>query len=387
MRDVDMRPIATIRAAIGALCLIVSGLVYATDETASDVPKTAVPDADVTSDAKVEFTEVYHTYQQLLADGKYAEALPYAERAYQLGLPIYGDNHKSSAALALNYGDALLKADQRKQAVALLDTAITMYERVYGKDAQALIDPLMARGNASGYWEPAEQRGYYDRALDLAQNHLQADDLLRARLNLEAGAHLLQNGNADDSKRYVKAAYDQYRKQLPATDARVGVASFWFGKYELADGDAAAAEPYFNQAIAVFERDGVPPGPLVVAAHTLLVDVYQQLGDPSRATPHCIAVGKLKPWAEQATRVPLYGPLPDYPAAAKGRDGYALIEFTIDGAGFVRDQKLLKTQGSDSFGEPALLAIGAWRYAPRVVDGQPLDTPGVQAQVEFKLPL
>ena len=85
--------------------------------------------------------------------------------------------------------------------------------------------------------------------------------------------------------------------------------------------------------------------------------------------------------------MPLYGPPPDYPAEAKGRDGYALIEFTIDAGGFVRDQKLLKTDGSDSFGEPALIAIGAWRYAPRVVDGQPLDTPGVQTQVEFKLTL
>ena len=376
-----------IRAAIAALCLLVSGLVYPTDETPSDVAKTAEPQAAVTSDPKVEFTEAYHTYQQLFADGKYTEALPYAERAYQLGLSIYGDNHKSSAALALNYGDALLKVDQRKQAVEMLDTAISMYERVYGKDAQALIDPLMARGNASGSWEPEEQRKYYEQALDLVRRFLQADDLLRARLNLEAGAHLLQNGNADESRRYVKAAYDQYHKQLPATDARVGVAAFWLGKYEFANGDAAAAEPYFNQALVAIERDGVPPGPLVVAAHTLLVGVYQQLGDPARATPHCVAVGRLKPWEEPVARTPLYGPPPDYPAAAKGRDGYALVEFTIDAAGFVRDPKLLKTQGSDSFGEPALLAINNWRYAPRVVDGQPVDTPGVQAQVEFKLTL
>jgi len=376
-----------VRAVITAVCLIVSGLVYPSDETASDAPDTAESTAAVTSDPKAEFTEAYRNYQQRVADGDHAEALLYAERAYQLGILIYGTAHKNSPALALNYGNALLKAGQRRQSVAILDTAIAMYEQIDGKNAQALIDPLMARGNATGSWDPKEQRTYYDRALELARIHLQADDLLRARLNLEAGVHLLQDGNADDSKRYVKTAYDQYRKQLPATDARVGIASFWFGKYELAKGDAGAAEPYFNQALATFEREGVPPNPLVVATHTLLVAVYQQLGDPSGATPHCVAVGKLKPWEEHAARVPLYGPPPDYPAEAKGRDGYALIEFTIDAGGFVRDQKLLKTEGSDSFGEPALIAIGAWRYAPRVVDGQPLDTPGVQTQVEFKLTL
>ena len=53
----------------------------------------------------------------------------------------------------------------------------------------------------------------------------------------------------------------------------------------------------------------------------------------------------------------------------------------------MRDAKLLGTDGSDAFGEPGVSAISTWRYAPRMVDGKPVDTTGVQTKVAFKLTL
>jgi TonB family protein len=346
--------------------------------------QTVTQSAPTTPETKAEFAEAYKTYQQLSADGKRDEALPYAERAYRLGLQIYGENHKNSAALALNYGETLDRTGHRAEAVPILDQALDLYQKLYGADSRDMVDPLMARGNASGAWNLKEQISYYDQAIAIARRDATPTDLLSAHLNLEAGIHLLRDGNVDPSKPYLQDAYDEYRKQLAANDGRLLIAAFWLGKYNLAIEKPRDAEPYFTQVLAATEAPGASPNPLTEGAHVLLVDIYQQLNQPEKATPHCIAVGRLDPWTGKEP-APIYEKKPVYPQEGKGHDGYALIEFTIDAAGFVRDPKLLKTEGSDAFGKPGLDTIASWRYAPRFVDGKPVDTTGVQAKVEFKL--
>ena len=381
---------ATARTALIAIGLIVCGHVTAAappppdavTQAAPTTPDAVTQTAPTTPEAKAEFADAYKTYQQLTADGKRDEALPYAERAYQLGLQIFGENHKNTAALALNYGETLDRTGHRKEAVPILDQALDLYQKLYGANARDMVDPLMARGNATGAWNVKEQTGYYDQAIAIARRD--STDLLSAHLNLEAGIHLLREGNVDPSKRYLEDAYDEYHKQLAANDGRLLIAAFWLGKYNLAIEKPRVAEPYFTQVLAATETPGAQPNPLTEGAHMLLVDIYQQLGEPAKATPHCIAVGQLDPWNGKEP-TPLYEKKPDYPEEGKGHDGYALIEFTIDASGFVRDPKLLKTEGSDAFGKPGLETITSWRYAPRFVDGKPVDTTGVQAKVEFKL--
>ena len=377
-----------VRASLSAIALIISCHAIAADATspaASNPPQAVTQDAPTTPAAKVEFTEAYKNYRKLSADGKHAEALPYAERAYRLGQQLFGEIHKNTAALALNYGETLEKTGHRKEAVEILDVAIELYRKLYGADSKDMVDPLMARGNASGSWDPKEQAQYYDRAIDAALRNDKPDDLLLGRLNLEAGIHLLRDGNAEDSKHFLEAAYAQYHKQLAATDSRLVLASFWLGKYYLAIEKPRAAEPYFTQVLTATDAEGAQSSPLAEGAHALLVVVYEQLGEPAKATPHCVELGRTGTWDGKTQPTPLFKTTPDYPAEAKGRDGYALIEFTIDASGSVRDPKLVKTEGSDSFGEPGLSTISAWRFAPRFADGTPVDTSGVQAKVEFNL--
>ena len=207
---------------------------------------------------------------------------------------------------------------------------------------------------------------------------MKPDDLLLAHLNLEAGIHLLRDGNVAESKPYLDDAYSQYRKQIAANDSRLLIAAFWMGKYQLAISKPRAAEPFFNQVLTAPGDD--TSNPVVLASHALLVTVYEQLGESEKATPHCIAVGKLDPWKDAVSPAPLYRTEPEYPADAKGREGSATVEFTIDAQGFVRDAKLVETKGSEVFGEPALDAVQHWRYAPRFSDGTPVDTAGVHAR-------
>jgi TonB family protein len=367
----------TIRTVLYAM-----GLALGCTAAADTTPPADHPPA--TAEQRAEFADTYHTYQKLSAEGKTAESLPYAERAFELGEQIYGDDHANTAALALNFGDALDKVGRRKDAIEILDKALVLYKRVYGDHARELVDPLMARGNAAGGWNAKEKVEYYDDALTIARLYVGPDDLLLARLNLEAGIHLLRDGAVDESDRFLAAAYVQYRKQLKPDDSRLVMASFWEGKYQLASQKPRAAEPYLNDVLsAIGDRAGASP--IGDAAHALLVVVYEQLGDSARATPHVIALAKAQPWDGKSVPTPLYKKDPEYPKDAKGREGSALVEFTIDADGFVRNPKLVSTDGSDAFGDPGVAAISAWRYAPQFVNGAPVATPGVQTKVDFKL--
>jgi len=367
----------TIRTALYAFGLLLSGAAVA-----ESTPAPAA--APVTPEQRADFADAYHKYQKLSADGKTDEALPYAQKAFELGEQIYGDDHANTAALALNLGDLLDKAGRRKDAIETLDKAIVLYKRVYGDTGRELVDPLMARGNAVGGWNANEKSQFYDQALTIARLHVEPDDLLLARLNLEAGIHLLRDGAVDEADRYLAAAYMQYRKQVKPDDSRLLMASFWEGKYQLANEKPRAAEPYLNDVITALAGHESPSNPLGQAAHALLVVTYQKLGDPARATPHVLALAKTQPWDGSSVPVPLYKKDPAYPKDAKGLEGYAIVEMTIDADGTVSDPKLVSTQGSDAFGEPAVAAVGAWRFTPHLVDGKPVATPGVKQKVDFK---
>ncbi len=376
------------RTAFAVFALNACGVASAADTPASNSaashPAQAVTEsAPKTPQTKAQFLDAYKHYQQLTAEGKREAALPYADEAYRLGLQLFGENHANTAALALNYGDTLARTGHRKEAIEMLDRAIALYQNHYGADAKETADPLMARAEATAPQDPDTQRQYFDQAIGIAEHTTKPADLLAAHLNVEAGIHLLNEGNIDAAADYLKDGYKQYQKYAAATDSRLLIAAFWLGKYNLAIDKPHAAEPYFNEVLAA--TNGTSTDPLTEAAHALLVVVYEKIGEPDKATPHCVAVGRIQPWDGKSPPKLLYAKVPDYPPDAKGRDGYALIEFTVDATGAVRDPKLLKTEGSDAFGAAGLAEIQTWRYAPRVVDGKAIDTHSVQAKVEFKM--
>ncbi len=77
---------------------------------------------------------------------------------------------------------------------------------------------------------------------------------------------------------------------------------------------------------------------------------------------------------------------PTYPtrAAQRGLDGYVIVEFTITSLGTVTD--VLVTDSSDSiFNRAAVEAAYNFKYKPRVIDGQPVDSPGARYRFTFVL--
>jgi protein TonB len=85
--------------------------------------------------------------------------------------------------------------------------------------------------------------------------------------------------------------------------------------------------------------------------------------------------------------LPLVRISPDYPprAAARGIEGWVLVQFTITEIGTVKDAIVVDAMPKNMFEDSALKAIARWRYNPRVEGGVAVERVGVQTIIRFVL--
>ena len=85
--------------------------------------------------------------------------------------------------------------------------------------------------------------------------------------------------------------------------------------------------------------------------------------------------------------LPIVKVQPVYPrrALSRGIEGYVIVEFTVTKAGTTRDVRVAEAKPSGVFDKAAIKAAEKFKYKPRVVEGQPIEVPGVQNKITFKL--
>jgi protein TonB len=84
--------------------------------------------------------------------------------------------------------------------------------------------------------------------------------------------------------------------------------------------------------------------------------------------------------------LPIVRVAPVYPARAlsRGLEGFVDLEFTVTTAGTVRDPLVIQST-SKLFERAAIRAVLKFKYKPRVVDGVPVEVPGVKTRISFML--
>ena len=82
--------------------------------------------------------------------------------------------------------------------------------------------------------------------------------------------------------------------------------------------------------------------------------------------------------------LPIVKVQPIYPrrALSRGIEGYVIVEFTVTKQGTTRDVRVVESTSS-MFNSAAVKAAQKFKYKPRVVDGQPIEVPGVQNKITF----
>ena len=85
--------------------------------------------------------------------------------------------------------------------------------------------------------------------------------------------------------------------------------------------------------------------------------------------------------------LPIVKVAPQYPrrALSRGIEGYAVIEYTVTKQGTVRDPRVVESKPEGVFDKAAVKSAARYKYKPRVVDGQPVEVPGVRTKISFKL--
>lgn len=83
--------------------------------------------------------------------------------------------------------------------------------------------------------------------------------------------------------------------------------------------------------------------------------------------------------------LPLVKVQPIYPrrALSRGIEGYVIVEFTVTKSGTTSNHFIVESKPKGIFDRAALQAATKFKYKPRVVDGQPIEVPGVQNKITF----
>jgi protein TonB len=84
--------------------------------------------------------------------------------------------------------------------------------------------------------------------------------------------------------------------------------------------------------------------------------------------------------------LPIVRVAPVYPARAlsRGLEGFVDLSFTVTTTGTVKDPLVIQSTSS-LFERAAIRAVLKFKYKPRVVDGVPVEVPGVKTRITFML--
>jgi protein TonB len=85
--------------------------------------------------------------------------------------------------------------------------------------------------------------------------------------------------------------------------------------------------------------------------------------------------------------LPIVKVAPEYPRRAlqRGIEGYVIVEYTVTKLGTVANPRVIEAEPPGMFDEAAIKSALKYKYKPRVVDGEPIEVPGVRTIIRFEL--
>ena len=78
---------------------------------------------------------------------------------------------------------------------------------------------------------------------------------------------------------------------------------------------------------------------------------------------------------------------PQYPrrAQTRGIEGYVIVEYWVTKTGAVRDPVVIDAKPPGIFNRAAINAALKYKYKPKVINGEPVDVPGVKTRITFEI--
>ncbi|MEJ2417976.1 MAG: energy transducer TonB [Exilibacterium sp.] len=100
-----------------------------------------------------------------------------------------------------------------------------------------------------------------------------------------------------------------------------------------------------------------------------------------------LKVGGIGGFSSDGEYLPIVKVQPRYPSRAlsRGIEGYVIVEFTVTKNGSVRDPVVVEAEPQNIFNRAATKAALKFKYKPRVIDGEPVEVPGVRNKITFAI--
>lgn len=109
------------------------------------------------------------------------------------------------------------------------------------------------------------------------------------------------------------------------------------------------------------------------------------MGAPQMAAN--LKVGGIGGFSSDGEYLPIVKVQPVYPRRAlqRGLEGYVIVEFVVTKNGSVRDPVVIEADPEGVFDRAATKAALKFKYKPRVIDGEPVEVPGVRNKITFAI--
>jgi protein TonB len=100
-----------------------------------------------------------------------------------------------------------------------------------------------------------------------------------------------------------------------------------------------------------------------------------------------ISIDGLGMAASDGDYLPIVKIAPQYPMTARTRgiEGYCVVEYTVTGAGTVKDPVVVESNPRGVFDKTSIEAALKFKYRPRVVNGEAIEVRGVRNIFNYKL--
>jgi len=143
-----------------------------------------------------------------------------------------------------------------RQAQALHERALSIYEAEYGTDAVRLGRTLNALGHTHrGLGNPTAAKQYYKRALVVYENEIEPDKAQVAICYNNLGNAYRELGDVDRARAFYEKALDIAEAHFGANHAEVGRTLNNLGLAYLELGDPTTAQSQFARALDIFEAN------------------------------------------------------------------------------------------------------------------------------------
>jgi tetratricopeptide (TPR) repeat protein len=207
----------------------------------------------------------------------YDEALPYAERAWEISVELYGPEHHATLQRRSNIGEVFEGKGDRIQARAICEEVLEAQGRVLGQEAPDVAATLNNLG-ASFVREDLyhETLSLYRRALHIREavwERTGPDDPDRSENAYELaesysnmGALLMDLGRHGEARPYLTRAAEILADEVGLAHERNATTLIRIGRAVRAEKDYPLAATTLRSALAIYENISVRPPPVAVSA-------------------------------------------------------------------------------------------------------------------------